>query len=382
MKEAVFTGPSSAGTGVFARRSFTAGETVGTITGAKTMAPPNGYQIEFGDELYWEPAAPFRYLNHSCEPNCEVWFVEDEDNPEESELIVRTRRRVEPGEELCFDYQWPEDDPIRCSCGTPSCRGWVVEDVLVPHTRRAHYRALAKQKPAAALSKANFFHLLSPRGQRFARMETPKAGKAALHERMRVYEDLLDPKAEKRLRAALDKDLYPVMRLHSRRVPGADSKLQGAGSERHRVASVADEKRAIASALENTGIASLFRSIEFHDLAQSLSGLRLQRRFDIQVRCYEAGDHCASIALQKQERKAFADGVDVQLTLCSPTVQSQWIVYEDDGHFSRVANVASPGVFSVYRTPFSHYTTPLVLKPGATRGSRWVISARLQRLGK
>jgi uncharacterized protein len=381
MKDPVFVGPSSAGQGVFARRSFSSGETVGRITGAQTMAPPNGYQIEFGDELYWEPAAPFRYLNHSCEPNCEVWFVEDDD-PLESELIVKTKRRVEPGEELCFDYQWPEDDPIRCACGTPSCRGWVVEDERVPHTRRAHYRALAKQKPAASLGKANFFHLLSARGQRFVRMETPKAGKAAQNEKLRVYEGLLDKKAEKRLRTALEKELYSVMRLHSRRMQNDDAKSQAPGSERHRVVSLVDEKRSVSKALEKTGVASLFRSIEFHDLAQSLSGMRLQRRFDVQIRCYEEGDHCASISLQKQDRKKAADGVDVQLTLCSPTVESQWIVYEDDGHFSRVANVAQPGVFSVYRTPFSHYTTPLVLRDSATRGTRWVISARLQRLGK
>ena len=70
-----------------------------------------------------DPEPPFRYLNHSCEPNCALYYWEKKDEPC---LYVETLRRVEADEELTIDYAWAAESAIPCLCGSANCRGWVV----------------------------------------------------------------------------------------------------------------------------------------------------------------------------------------------------------------------------------------------------------------
>jgi hypothetical protein len=75
-----------------------------------------------------EPAAPLRFVNHSCDPNCELFYWFDEDQgTQEDRLWLQTIRTVEPGEELSIDYCWPADAAIPCRCGTSACRLWIVD---------------------------------------------------------------------------------------------------------------------------------------------------------------------------------------------------------------------------------------------------------------
>ena len=85
--------------------------------------------MEFDDGLTLEPGPPFRFLNHSCSPNCEYVWCDDEgveDLREARHLYVVTLREVRAGEELTIDYAWPAESAIRCLCGAHNCRGWVV----------------------------------------------------------------------------------------------------------------------------------------------------------------------------------------------------------------------------------------------------------------
>jgi SET domain-containing protein len=67
-------------------------------------------------------------VNHSCDPNCELFYWFDEDSEaQEDRLWVQTIRPIKPGEELSIDYCWPADAAIPCRCGTESCRGWIVD---------------------------------------------------------------------------------------------------------------------------------------------------------------------------------------------------------------------------------------------------------------
>ena len=65
-----------------------------------------------------------RFVNHSCEPNCETqkWMVA-------GELCIGlfTLREVAPHEELTFDYNFERygDKPMRCLCGAAACCGWI-----------------------------------------------------------------------------------------------------------------------------------------------------------------------------------------------------------------------------------------------------------------
>jgi SET domain-containing protein len=68
-----------------------------------------------------------RFVNHSCEPNCESVI-------EESRVFIDAIRAIAPGEELTYDYQIQReaDDPpdidvvFACRCGHPGCRGTMM----------------------------------------------------------------------------------------------------------------------------------------------------------------------------------------------------------------------------------------------------------------
>ena len=56
-----------------------------------------------------------RFINHSCSPNC--WIEID---GKTRTIWIRASRRIEPGEELTYDYSTVGDHTIRCRC-RPEC---------------------------------------------------------------------------------------------------------------------------------------------------------------------------------------------------------------------------------------------------------------------
>ncbi|XP_038573920.1 histone-lysine N-methyltransferase 2C isoform X4 [Micropterus salmoides] len=66
-----------------------------------------------------------RYINHSCAPNCVAEVVTFERG---YKIIISCIRRIDKGEELCFDYQFDTVEghhKIACHCGAPECRKWI-----------------------------------------------------------------------------------------------------------------------------------------------------------------------------------------------------------------------------------------------------------------
>jgi SET domain-containing protein len=71
-----------------------------------------------------------RYINHSCEPNCEAVYEEDD-----GEIWIVAVRDIQPGEELTYDYgytvemeSWEEARRLYpCRCGAPTCRGTILK---------------------------------------------------------------------------------------------------------------------------------------------------------------------------------------------------------------------------------------------------------------
>ncbi len=53
----------------------------------------------------------------------EMVFEDDAD----AEIWVESIRDILPGEELTIDYAWPADRGMKCLCGSPNCRGWIVD---------------------------------------------------------------------------------------------------------------------------------------------------------------------------------------------------------------------------------------------------------------
>lgn len=88
-----------------------------------------------------------RFINHSCDPNCEAVI-------DSGHIYIETTRTIQPGQELVYDYQYErapdadESDEARypCRCGAPNCRGTI----LAPPKRK---RAAASGKRGKSATK-------------------------------------------------------------------------------------------------------------------------------------------------------------------------------------------------------------------------------------
>ncbi|HWC90775.1 MAG TPA: SET domain-containing protein [Pirellulales bacterium] len=124
--------PTRTGRGIFTGRHLQPWQIVGEILGRLVDDPDysSSYCFELGDDRCLEPDPPFRFLNHSCSPNCRFqWY----DVKSAGETDARRRgfvlalRAIASGEQLTIDYRWPAAMAIPCRCGELDCRGWVVD---------------------------------------------------------------------------------------------------------------------------------------------------------------------------------------------------------------------------------------------------------------
>ena len=64
-----------------------------------------------------------RYINHSCNPNCEVDIIDDE-------IWISSIKKIKKGEELSYDYgyEFNKNDfrDHRCMCGSKNCIGFII----------------------------------------------------------------------------------------------------------------------------------------------------------------------------------------------------------------------------------------------------------------
>ena len=89
------------------------------------------------------------YLNHSCDPNCEVDEVKNR-------VWILALRDIAAGEELLWDYSlYDDDDPAPCHCGSPKCRGTMYSREWMAKLRR---KARRKAELRAASRRANKKH--------------------------------------------------------------------------------------------------------------------------------------------------------------------------------------------------------------------------------
>jgi hypothetical protein len=68
-----------------------------------------------------------RFINHSCDPNCEVIISR-------GRIWIEAGKDIDPGTEILYDYDY-DDDPkytdadyrfYGCQCGSKNCRGTIV----------------------------------------------------------------------------------------------------------------------------------------------------------------------------------------------------------------------------------------------------------------
>lgn len=65
-----------------------------------------------------------RYINHSCEPNCEVTGAG-------LKVWVHSIKNIKKGEEFSYDYGFGFDEDYKhypCRCGSKNCCGYIVRE--------------------------------------------------------------------------------------------------------------------------------------------------------------------------------------------------------------------------------------------------------------
>lgn len=95
-----------------------------------------------------------RFINHSCDPNCESIV-------EKGRVFIESIRAIAKGEELAYDYligRTPDDPPdaesiFACRCGAPGCRGTMLAPKSEKKKGGKKRRAQPKQKASPAAKK-------------------------------------------------------------------------------------------------------------------------------------------------------------------------------------------------------------------------------------
>ncbi|MGD1874706.1 MAG: SET domain-containing protein-lysine N-methyltransferase [Mastigocoleus sp.] len=112
------------GEGIFATRSFQAGETVMVGRIDKILDENHSHASQIAQDKYALHAGLISKVNHSCDPNCGIRV-----NETGGHNFV-ARKNISVGEELSFDYAMRNYSvnyfPPNCMCGAKECRGKIT----------------------------------------------------------------------------------------------------------------------------------------------------------------------------------------------------------------------------------------------------------------
>jgi SET domain-containing protein len=127
------------GHGVYAMQSIPTGTRIIEYTGQRVSweAAPNdeddphtfNFGLDNGEVINPEiDGNDARWINHSCDPNCEA--IEEDDR-----IFIDALRDIQAGEELFYDYALEIDEPITeeskmkyaCHCRSSNCRGTMLD---------------------------------------------------------------------------------------------------------------------------------------------------------------------------------------------------------------------------------------------------------------
>ena len=226
---------------------------------------------------------------------------------------------------------------------------------------------------------AEFEDLLSASGKRVLAGTHALCGALANpRTRFLARGDLLDRAKAARVRRALEASLVDKLELMERPIPPETiSGMSRDYGERlpktSRAHTIYFESRREpgVKAAEHIGLVRLMRSASFRAFAEALAGRKLASGWGLQVLRYGPGDYAGPHNDHHPENKKARRGyIDLHVSLSTPSVEHQWLVYSRAGHFSEIVPVGGPCTVTAYRLPFWHYTTPLV---GSGNAARWVL---------
>ena len=147
MKVQVWVGKSRiAGQGLFAAQDIKQGtrilpyfgEKISKDESAQRLAQGNVYIFTFNAHTDIDGKTlknTARYINHSCDPNCEIDMTT-------RAIWIVALRDITAGEELSYNYGYDSKDYAEhpCRCGAQSCCGYILAQEywdLIPRTERS-----------------------------------------------------------------------------------------------------------------------------------------------------------------------------------------------------------------------------------------------------
>ena len=77
-------------------------------------------RFDLDGNVEWNPA---RFINHSCNPNCDAELIE-------GRIWVIARRPIAAGEEITFNYGYDLESYREhpCRCGATNCAGFILAE--------------------------------------------------------------------------------------------------------------------------------------------------------------------------------------------------------------------------------------------------------------
>lgn len=120
------------------------GEKIDKTESLKRCESNNEYIFTLDDDwdidgkVDWNPA---RFINHSCDPNCEAII-------EKNRIWLFAIKTIQEGEELTFNYGYDLEDYLEhpCQCGAENCVGYIVSTDLFDAVRKKAAKAKVKKK--------------------------------------------------------------------------------------------------------------------------------------------------------------------------------------------------------------------------------------------
>jgi SET domain-containing protein len=137
------------GYGVVARRDFARGELIADVDGIlyrEEDLEDDRYCLWICDGFYFDMIDQTCWINHSCDPNAEIEGELDGQGSAWARVVAA--RHIRAGEEISYDYAFPQELAERCTCGSPACRGYIVDsDELAVLTERLTREPLTPPAP-------------------------------------------------------------------------------------------------------------------------------------------------------------------------------------------------------------------------------------------
>lgn len=116
------------GYGVIAERPFADGELIAEVDGVAWRLGEDvddRYSLKITDEVFFDMVDQTRWINHCCDPNADVEAGLDEKGHPWARIVAI--RDIAQGEEIAYDYAFPAELAEPCRCGSPDCRGQIIE---------------------------------------------------------------------------------------------------------------------------------------------------------------------------------------------------------------------------------------------------------------